>query len=293
MLKASVFNGFNGSNESNGMNGSNGSNKGLNNSIVVVDSELSFCNSYQLAIKNYLNKNFHHSWNLILPLINEVLQGRKLIGNRDLAIGCFKLYFSLVDLFLKKPELFNLPRSERVIIEKEFKNGLLVNQLLVISGNDYGKIDSELFFIASLIEFGNEFEITKLELQLENYLRSNDYLTSGGFENDNKNLRKILSLYLFKVLPKNHNFEKSQELIEKIYIRDDIKISQKLAKLKQVKTNLQKIEEANKMEKTCQEKKRRGRRRKRKRKENKTINNNQRSTTSTTTTTTTEIAART
>ncbi|QPG76512.1 hypothetical protein FOA43_003901 [Brettanomyces nanus] len=194
---------------------------------------------YQLAIKQYLNRNFSHSWDIISPLVNTPDYHSV---DKLLMVKCFKLYLSLVDLILKdlnyekdnEAHIVSFPeyiiggsqRAEGERIYSEFMDGLLLRQIKKIFDYDLASVDPELVLMCFIIEFSNAFPLGRLREQMEAYLTYAGVLEGGVDDSALQDPRKenVLTFYLMRVMVKMGKVEESKDLICRIYVKDDEKV---------------------------------------------------------------------
>ncbi|VEU19829.1 DEKNAAC100036 [Brettanomyces naardenensis] len=221
---------------------------------VDLSTQTKVKTQYQLAIRQYLNRNFSRAWEIMSPLIDMVLSSH---GDRDhysidrhLTVKCYKLYLSLLDLILKDVNLessdnlqyeANFPeyllsgsqRAEGDRIRDEFMRGLLMNQVGSLYDHDLVSADPELLLMCFIIEFSNGFPLLKLREQMEAYLTYVGLLVGSINPTALQDQRKenVLSFYLMQVMVKMGRADESRDLICRIFVADDARAESYLERL--------------------------------------------------------------
>ncbi|ODV84532.1 hypothetical protein CANARDRAFT_29069 [[Candida] arabinofermentans NRRL YB-2248] len=224
---------------------------------VDVSSQTKFRNHYQLAIKQYLNRNFERAWFITSPLIDDIIstKNEKNRIDDDLIVKIYKLYLSLIDLILKEKDSSSSSHSndptevqpsntfptikanEFNNLQNKFQDGLLFDQITRIYAQNLINVDPELILMCLIIELSNGFSLTRLNEQVEYYLTQTYILPNGeglGDYSDASTVsrkEKIVEFYLFHILTKMNEISKSKDLIRKLFIRDDAKVEAYLKNL--------------------------------------------------------------
>ncbi|KAK6201554.1 uncharacterized protein RJT21DRAFT_120607 [Scheffersomyces amazonensis] len=215
-----------------------------------MDSSLSFSSgsftsnrviedTYKLALKLFMNKNFDKSYSIINKLYQDstIEYSKGLISER-LFIKIIILYLTQIGLALGKRTSFRLSQIENNRVINLIIQDTLLNQFKQSFGGDIINIPLEIIYNYVLLF------ITNREVLLVNdksflakirtiygtaNLKTNDH-------NEDKYLKRLNDLYVFEVLPTFDEFEESQHVIQSNPIYSD-DINENLKKLRQIQQN--------------------------------------------------------
>ncbi|CAH2450859.1 hypothetical protein PP7435_CHR4-0482 [Komagataella phaffii CBS 7435] len=202
-------------------------------------------NNYQLAIRQYLNKNFAKSWTLVTSLISQLdLNDIHVIGSSEMSVeeasqdelvsNIYKLYLSLIDLLLKEDQN-SVGNGLYEEIHTIFQEGVIFRQIVQVYNHNYHLIDPELALMCFIIELSNKFPLVNLDEQMETYLLKNDVFAQPFHINqlpgpmdasisvqDRRllSLERVVEFYLVHVLSQMNQIPRAKELIARIFSSD-------------------------------------------------------------------------
>lgn len=161
-------------------------------------------NDYQLAYKYFVNKNFEASYELVKKLYRQAL--RNLAADaipEALFIRIIKLYLTEVGLFVNSNK-HALPKTERLHIEGEIRDEVLLNDLLGLY-DEVNSIPTEL--LLSLVLVAYSLDIGFAYEQLKRLYLVIDWV-------QDPNLKKILEIYVFQVLSRLDRLDEARQIIQ-------------------------------------------------------------------------------
>lgn len=212
---------------------------------VDLDAGEKVQTQYQLAIRQYLQRNFARSWEIMQPTMDKILSddssGYADIKT-DLKVKCYKLYMSLYDLILKQLEsndtTIKFPQfavgaekySEAKQLQARFMKGILVDNAARIYDFQLSDADPELVLMCFIIEKGDQFPLPKLQAQAKSYLSQTGVLVGDGLAIQDPRMQKVLDFYL-DLLVEQGEADQARQTVLKVFVLDDSKAQQFLAKV--------------------------------------------------------------
>ncbi|KAG0691163.1 hypothetical protein C6P40_004414 [Pichia californica] len=215
-------------------------NKFMSDTPVTIDDASRFTTQYNLAVKNYLHRNFNKSFKLILPLIDELRLSPYLI-NEVLRVKIIKIYFTLISLLLN--EITNVKLLKLTIPNHSinFPDYLSHAESILTNFNNDGlfklvndlklSYNGDVVLSCLLTESTNKLKFESLKSQVESYLTHqglypgpiNNTMMKNNGTNVNNN-EKIMEFYLSEVLLKNIGLNETKEIIQRLFVIDDVSI---------------------------------------------------------------------
>lgn len=192
-------------------------------------------NSYKLALKFFMNKNFEKSFDI---LKNQYHQGFKQLTagviNELLFMKILNLYLTEVGLILQSNHEFKVSKLEKQQLIHDLKQDTILTRLLEVY-EGFDKIPLEILYNLYLINY------IGLDLPLVYKKLMQIYPNLNFYKGDDKFLRKLVELLAIKILPEMELLDDAKQLVkENPLLRDK---SFYLDKINQIETDKLKQQE--------------------------------------------------
>lgn len=217
--------------------------------IISPSNHSQIENGYSLSLKFFMNKNLSKSFEILKPQYTCSFENLKSgVIDQSLFIKILNLYLTQAGLVLEKGTGFTVNKQDKQQILNELNDQTILSNLIEIY-QDINHIPSEILYNLYLIQYigldlnAVQTRLTKLYSKLD-------------FSRNDKFIRKILELYILKVLPECDLIDDAKTIIkENPLLEDKDTYFRKLARLQHEKELEQENQKRLEYQKTRDQKK--------------------------------------
>jgi hypothetical protein len=223
--------------------------------VVNIDAGIRIKRQYVVAVKSYLDRNLSRAFDIVYSLIQELKCDKKIVNNK-LLVKIVTLYLTLLIVMIEEMVSYHVLKLtthtngklnfiDYYSLEKQTDSTINKIEIGNQIWNDFNNGSNEILNLISQLNLTNDREIMLMYFiicnksqntenkisfknQIEGYLFNQGILPGPSKINisDDINLEKLLKLYLLEITYLQSGIEGVQNVIERIFSSEDIKITE-------------------------------------------------------------------